>query len=112
MKLVETETATKAPQPESIESVLSGIGAELRNNQETSEGNSTEYRGMIGSLMYASVGTRPDIAFAVHQAARHMENPSREDLNACKRIFRYVSTTADLGISFGGKNSDQLLKGM
>ena len=42
VKLLETETETKAPQPESIESVLSRIGAKLRNNQETSEGSSTE----------------------------------------------------------------------
>ena len=66
---------------------------------------------MVGSLMYASTGTRPDIAFAVHQAARHTDNPSHEDFNACKRIFRYLSTTPDLGITFGGKNSSRNLDG-
>lgn len=62
-------------------------------------------RYMTSLLMYASAGTRPDIAFAVHQAARHVEGISRKDLDACKRIFHCRNATADFGITFGGKNN-------
>jgi hypothetical protein len=33
------------------------------------------YREAVGSLMYAALGTRPDIAYAVHLVARFGSNP-------------------------------------
>ena len=68
----------------------------------------TEYRGIVGSLMYASTSTRPDIAYAVHQAARHSEDPTQKDLVACKRILRYLSTTPEMGITYGAKGVSEL----
>lgn len=38
--------------------------------------NKFPYREAIGSLMYLSVGTRPDISFAVGVVSRYMERPS------------------------------------
>ena len=35
------------------------------------------YREAVGSLMYAVVGTRPDIAYAVSYLAQFMSNPGR-----------------------------------
>ncbi|KAK9703664.1 hypothetical protein QE152_g29202 [Popillia japonica] len=34
--------------------------------------------------------SRPDIAFAVNRAARALENPTIQDWNQVKRIFRYL----------------------
>ena len=36
------------------------------------------YQSTIGSLLYLSTGTRPDIAFAVSNAARFSSNPSKQ----------------------------------
>lgn len=40
-------------------------------------------------MIYATTMTRPDIAFAVGQAAKVMARPTREDHTHVKRILRY-----------------------
>lgn len=54
---------------------------------------------MIRSPMYASTATNRDTIFAVRLAARLIENQSREDFNEYKPLFRYLSTTTNLGIT-------------
>ncbi|GJW15045.1 MAK10-like protein [Tanacetum coccineum] len=51
--------------------------------------DNTKYRGMIGSLLYLTA-SRPDIMFSVCLCARFQENPKTTDLEAVKRIFRYI----------------------
>lgn len=52
------------------------------------------------SFLYLSTGSRPDIAYAVGLASRKLENPSREDFVALKRILRYLKGTADHGLTY------------
>ncbi|SCZ92933.1 BZ3500_MvSof-1268-A1-R1_C068g00340 [Microbotryum saponariae] len=61
-------------------------------------GSSTErirswYLQAIGSLLYISLGTRPDIAFAVSYLARFANNPGRRHWIAVKHILRYLRAT-------------------
>lgn len=56
----------------------------------------------------SSVGTRPDIAFAVNSASRHLENPSPMNVSAVKRILKYIKVSADLGIYFESQNDINL----
>jgi hypothetical protein len=51
------------------------------------------YRMMVGSLIYASISTRPDITHAVNMISRHMSNPSHEHMIMVKRVFRYEWNT-------------------
>jgi hypothetical protein len=51
------------------------------------------YREAVGSLMYAAMGTRPDIAFATSTMAQYCENPNWKHWEAVKRIFRYLLRT-------------------
>ena len=51
-------------------------------------------------LLYISSNTRPDIQFAVHQAARFTHNPKQSHAQAVKRIIRYLAGTSDKGIQF------------
>ncbi|CAL1357768.1 unnamed protein product [Linum trigynum] len=59
------------------------------------------YASAVGSLMYAMVCTRPDLAHAVSVVSRFMIQPGKEHWQAVKRIFRYLKGTPDVGISFG-----------
>ena len=45
------------------------------------------YQEAIGSLMYASVGTRPDISFAVSTLSQFLDNPGQAHWEAVKRVF-------------------------
>ncbi|UYV77448.1 hypothetical protein LAZ67_15001048 [Cordylochernes scorpioides] len=47
------------------------------------------YQEIIGSLMYQSVGTRPDIRFYVRQLSQYNKDPKVIHLTALKRIYRY-----------------------
>ena len=60
------------------------------------------YASAVGSLMYAMICTRPDIAQAVGLVSRFMANPGREHWNAVKRILRYIKGTSDVALCFGG----------
>lgn len=58
------------------------------------------FREAVGSLMYLSIGTRPDIAFAVGKVSRKLNKPTEADVLAVKRIFKYLKGTRDYGIIY------------
>nr|GFC51744.1 retrovirus-related Pol polyprotein from transposon TNT 1-94 [Tanacetum cinerariifolium] len=59
------------------------------------------YTSVVGSLMYAMVCTRPDLAHAVCVVSRFLSNPGKKHWEAVKWIFRYLRCTSKLGITFG-----------
>ena len=66
------------------------------------------YREAIGSLMYASVATRPDISFAVSTLSQFLDNLGCAHWEAMKRIFQYLSGTRDLELTYGVERHDLL----
>jgi transposase InsO family protein len=68
----------------------------------------TPYREAIGSLMYASVATRPDIAFAVSALSQFLENPGEVHWEAVKRVFRYLAGTKTHALTYGNEHHDLL----
>jgi len=64
------------------------------------------YHEAIGSLMYASLGTRPDISFAVQTLSRFAVNPGMAHWEAVKRVFRYLKGTRELWLSYGGMKKE------
>ena len=60
------------------------------------------YREAIGSLMYASLGTHPDISYAVTTVSRFSSNPRPAHWDAVRRIYHYLLGTKDLKLTFGG----------
>jgi len=52
-----------------------------------------EYSQLIGSLLYISNRTRPDISYAVGRLSRYTSSPSKEHWTALERIFRYFRGT-------------------
>uniref|UniRef100_A0A3Q7GYL8 Retrovirus-related Pol polyprotein from transposon TNT 1-94-like beta-barrel domain-containing protein n=1 Tax=Solanum lycopersicum TaxID=4081 RepID=A0A3Q7GYL8_SOLLC len=60
------------------------------------------YSSVVGSLMYAMVCTRPDIAHAVGLVSRYLANPSKVHWEAVKWILRYLRGTSNLSLCFGG----------
>ena len=61
------------------------------------------YASAVGSLMYAMVCTRPDIAHAVGVVSRFLSNPGKEHWAAVMWIFRYLRGTSRVCLCFGGK---------
>ena len=62
--------------------------------------NQQMYQAVIGSLLYVSTKTRPDIAYAVISVTRFSAKPTREHWTAVKRILRYLKGTSNLGLLY------------
>ncbi|XP_070008335.1 secreted RxLR effector protein 161-like [Nicotiana tabacum] len=58
------------------------------------------YASLVGSLMYAHVCTRPDIAFAVEMLGRYQSNPGLDHWKAGKRVLRYFQGTKDFKLTY------------
>ena len=59
------------------------------------------YAATTRSLMYAMVGTRPNIAHAVGAVSHFMMNPWQEDWEAVCWIFLYLRGTSGMSLCFG-----------
>ncbi|RVW85479.1 Copia protein [Vitis vinifera] len=57
-------------------------------------------RFKVGSLMYAQVCTRPDIAFAVGMLGRYQSNPGIDHWKAAKKVMRYLQGTKDYKLMY------------
>jgi Reverse transcriptase (RNA-dependent DNA polymerase) len=59
------------------------------------------YQRAIGSLMYMSTSTRPDIAFAVATISQFMRNPGKAHWEAAKCVLCYLKGTSDFELTLG-----------
>ena len=73
------------------------------SSSEEQLSDNVPYRAAVGSLLYLSTATRPDIAYAVGRASRAMERPTTADWKNVQRIFRYLRGTIDYGITYGSR---------
>jgi len=76
-------------------------------DKESNPVNLTEYRQMIGSLLYLTA-SRPDIMFSVCLCARFQADPREVHLSAIKRIFRYLKGTVNLGLCYKRRENFKL----
>ena len=65
----------------------------VKNDGVSKSVDQVSYQSMVGSLLYASIATRPDIAQAVGAASKFNSCPTEAHLTAVKRIFRYLKGT-------------------
>jgi hypothetical protein len=65
---------------------------------------SVPYKSTVGSLMYAMVATRADLAFAISTVSQHMATPGWSHWMAVKRIMRYLKGSLHLKLQLGGQH--------
>jgi hypothetical protein len=61
-----------------------------------------DYQQSNGSIMYAMLGTRPDLAFSISTLSKFCSNPTPDHALAINRALRYLNKTIDVGITYGG----------
>ncbi|CAI7853551.1 unnamed protein product [Closterium sp. NIES-53] len=71
------------------------------------ESDRKRFHSMVGALNYAANHTRPDIAFATSRLASVVSRPSHEQLEAAKRLVRYVSATTSVGLEYSAVRQRQ-----
>ena len=78
---------------------------ELGKDSPQLEDNS-EYRSIVGSLMYLMTNTRPDICYVVSFLSQFLTNPTFAHLQLAKHVLRYLKHTVSKGLTFV-KSSDR-----
>lgn len=57
--------------------------------------SATDYQSLVGSLMYAVIGTRPDLAYTVTRLSQYSSCPTTEHYSTAKRVLRYLQGSLD-----------------
>ena len=71
------------------------------SEKEEEEMRKFSFTSVVGSLMYAMVCTRPDIAHAVGVVSIFFSNLGKEHWKAVKWIVRYLKGTSKVCLCFG-----------
>eukprot|EP00961_Rhodomonas_salina_P106976 1440533-Rhodomonas_salina.2 len=65
----------------------------------------SKYHQLLGSLLFVSCSSRPDISLAVNKLARYATCATDKKYTALKRVLRYLIGTKDRGITWTCKPS-------
>ena len=84
--------------------MVASFFSNLKAEKDKSVVDATQYRSMIGSLLFLAGRSRPDISAAVGILSRFNESPTRYCLEAAKRLLRYVRHTKNLGVTMQVKD--------
>jgi hypothetical protein len=71
---------------------------------EKSVMSSIPYASTIGSIMYAMLSTRPDLALALSLTSRYQSNLDMSHWTAVKNILKFLRRTKDMVLVYGGSN--------
>ncbi|RVW86998.1 Retrovirus-related Pol polyprotein from transposon TNT 1-94 [Vitis vinifera] len=71
-----------------------------KNDLEKKQMNKIPYASAVGSIMYAQVCTRPDIAYVVGMLGRYQSNPGIDHWKAVKKVLRYLQGTKDYMLTY------------
>jgi hypothetical protein len=88
-----------APTPEVV-----GAAHQDPTEEQSQLADRQRFMEITGTLMYAAISTRPDIAHAVNYLAAHMLAPTQMHMAAAERVLRYLAGTKHIGLVFGSRN--------
>ena len=77
--------------------------------EERNRMGSIPYASAIGSIMYAILCTRPDVAYVLDIVSRFQTGPEEDHWKAVKNILKYLKRTRDIFLIYDG--SDLKLEG-
>ncbi|KAJ9541685.1 hypothetical protein OSB04_028191 [Centaurea solstitialis] len=76
------------------------------SSQDQDKMKSVPYASAIGSIMYAMLCTRPDVAYSVSVTSRYQQNPGEPHWVAVKNILKYLRRTKEMFLVFGGTEDE------
>ncbi|KAJ9542569.1 hypothetical protein OSB04_029075 [Centaurea solstitialis] len=76
------------------------------SSQDQDKMKSVPYASAIGSIMYAMLCTRPDVAYSVTVTSRYQQNSGEPHWVAVKNILKYLRRTKEIFLVFGGTEDE------
>lgn len=64
------------------------------------------YQEVLGSIMYAQMGTQPDLSHAIASLSRFSTDPGVEHWKALTHVLRYLKATSHFRLRYGGAGVD------
>ena len=111
-RLLSDFNATTSKPASTPSAITSETGAsEGDDNTTATDAERQSYQALVGSLQYATIATRPDIAQAVNFLARGLVSPTHRHRAAAWRVLRYLRGTTSLGLTFAGTDGLRTLVG-
>ena len=74
--------------------------ASVQDDSECIDTVKTPYSSAVGSVMYAMISTRPDLAYAIGLVSRFMSIPGSVHWEAVKWLLRYIKGSHDLSLVY------------
>lgn len=78
----------------------------MQYHDEPSRQELKQYQRKVGSIQYAAVVTRPDVAFAASRLARYNTRPGPLHQAAADHVLHYLKNTRDQAIEYDGTRAD------
>ena len=75
--------------------------SQLKKNREHNVVQ-TKYAQIIGSLMYLTNCTRPNIAYIVGRLSRYTQSPNKDHWTVIRRVLKYLRGTISYGLCYSG----------
>ena len=82
------------------------VDLEIKKDDKDRPNDQKEYLAIVRSLMFAALGGRPDISYAVNLLSRYNINPRTRHLSTAKRILRYLKKTKNLKLIYTGSKPE------
>jgi hypothetical protein len=64
---------------------------------------------VVGSLLYLSTITHPDLSYAANTLSRHLSKWNKDHWKAAKHLLRYIKGIRDLKLQYQGNKDKSLL---
>jgi len=71
-----------------------------KNELERNQMKAYPYASLVGTLMYAQICTRPDIAYVVGVLGRFQSDPGLDHWRTAKKVLRYLQGTQDYMLTY------------
>jgi hypothetical protein len=82
----------------------------VKNDELASKAFKKLYQQKVGSVIYASIITRPDVAFIAAKLSEFMQNPSSTHMQAIDRVILYLYKTRFLAICYKRKDLEDAIQ--
>jgi hypothetical protein len=66
------------------------------------------YQSAVGAIMYAMLGTRPDIAFAIMSLSQFCSNPGQPHWTGVNHLLHYLAGTVDYQLTYASDRQQSL----
>ncbi|CAI7891589.1 unnamed protein product [Closterium sp. NIES-53] len=99
-KIGQSEGHVATPFPFGFKSVKGQEEESVGEEEGVAKEERRRFHLLVGSLMYAVVNTRPNVAFTTEQLARVVQCPKEEQVAAGMRLAKYLGQTLTVGLQY------------